>query len=166
MLYCKLSKRKRKLLTKEFLQTFKEELIKIYKPHYPDIDFEKETYYGFYGQEEGTNGFYQALENACNKHNLTKAIYEYACNLPWYDSDIFDELLVLEMVKKGVVGEGDIEYDEEMDESKVLTRKYKEVAHYKGYDVIKYGYWHDNKLELEEIHNKYKKDNEELIWLN
>jgi hypothetical protein len=166
MSYNGLTKRKRNLLTKGFLQTFKEELIKVYQPHYPNIDFENATYYSFYGQEEGTRGFYTALKNACKKHNLIKAIYEYANRMPWYDSDCFESDLVTEMIKQGIIEEGKIEYDEEMDESKYLTNKYKEVTYCNGYNVVKYGYWYDNKKDLEDTYNKYKKDNEELIWLN
>ena len=109
--YFGLPNRKRKLLTKEFLQTFKEEIIKIdsesnIKHNRPSVDYEKETYLDFYGNIESTGLFYGALEIACQKHNLTKAIYEYAKNLPWYNSDWFDDDLILEMVTKGVIEKG------------------------------------------------------------
>lgn len=107
--------------------------------------------------------FYNALESACKKHNLTKAIYEYAKNMPWYDSDCFEYDLVLEMVKKGV-----IDYDNdnlsEHDYNEELTAKYKIVKKCKGYNVVEYDIWHDDaREELEEI---YAGSEWELIWLN
>jgi len=166
--YFGLPNRKKKLLTKEFLQTFKEELIKVFsendKRNNRNIDYENETYYGFYGEVESTGGFYKALKNACEKYNLTKAIYQYAQKMPWYDSDIFDDDLVLQMVEKGVIKEKcDNDFIADYDESKYMKSKYKLVSHYKGYDVVKYGNWFDDDIKgLEDI---YKDSEQELIWL-
>lgn len=167
--YFGLPNRKKKLLTKEFLTDFKNELIERDKEYNKNkgnteyIDYTNETYLSFYGQIEGTFLFYNALENVCKKHNLTKAIYEYAKNMPWYDSDCFEYDLVLEMVKKGV-----IDYDNdnlrEPDYNEELTAKYKIVKKCKGYNVVEYDIWHDDaREELEEI---YAGSEWELIWLN
>jgi hypothetical protein len=167
--YFKLPNKKRNLLTKEFLQTFKEELIKIFsendKKNNRNIDYENETYYGFYGQIESTGGFYESLKNACEKHNLIKAIYEYELKMPWYDSDCFDDDLMLEMVHKGIIKKDRPEdYISDYDIEKYETAKYKLVKYYKGYNVVKYGTWFDDDREgLEEI---YKDSEQELIWLN
>jgi hypothetical protein len=167
--YFKLPNRKRKLLTKEFLQTFKDEIIRIdseYKNKFnrPQVDYEKETYYGFYGQIEGTVLFYQALKSACEKHNLTKAIYTYAQKMPWYDSDCFEDDLVLEMVNKRVIEKDNNYYDDVYDESEYMKAKYKLVEYHKGYNVVKYGNWfEDDRKSLEDI---YKDGEWKLIWLN
>lgn len=165
--YFGLPNRKRKLLTKEFLQTFKEELIERDKQNRKQdgyqLDYEKETYVGFYSQIEGTYLFYGALKKACEKHNLTKAIYEYANKLPWYDSDYFDSNLTSEMVKKGVI-EYDSPEDYLYDPEEYEKAKYKLVERHKGYNVVKYGTWFDdNRKSLEEI---YEDGEQELIWLN
>ncbi|AUN01515.1 TPA: hypothetical protein ACXDAY_002204 [Clostridium botulinum] len=168
--YFKLPNRKRKLLTKEFLQTFKEEIIKRdieynKKHNRSQLNYENETYYSFYGQIEGTGLFYEALKNACERHNLVKAIYKYTLKMPWYDSDCFEEDLVLEMVKKGVIEKGKKE-DSALDfcEAGYMKAKYKLIQHHKGYNEIKYGNWFDDdKKGLEAI---YKDSDWELIWLN
>ena len=167
--YFGLSNRKKKLLTKEFLQTFKDELIKVFSEHDKkdnrNIDYENETYMGFYGQIESTTGFYEALKLACEKHNLTKAIYNYAKELPWYDSDRFDDDLVLQMVEKGIIKEKcDNDFTDDYDEEEYMTAKYKLVQHFKGYDVVEYGSWFDDsRQDLEDI---YKDSKQKLIWLN
>jgi len=166
--YFGLPNRKRNLLTKEFLQTFKKELIKIDTEHNekydrPPLDYEKETYYSFYGQVAGNGLFYEALRNACEKHNLIKAIYNYAQKLPWYDSDCFDDDIVVEMMNKGLIEKDTDYYKAEYDESAYMQLKYKLVKHFKGYDAIKYGNWFDDKNSLEDI---YKNDTCEVLWLN
>lgn len=168
--YFKLPNRKRKLLTKEFLQTFKEEIIRrdieYNKKHdRSQLNYKNETYYSFYGQIEGTGLFYEALKSTCEKHNLVKAIYKYTLKMPWYDSDCFEEDLVLEMVKKGVI-EKDKQEDciLDYDETDYMKAKYKLMQYHKGYSVIRYGYWYeDDKKSLENI---YKDSDWELIWLS
>ncbi len=104
----KLPKRKRNLITKEFLQTFKQELDNIFnKDEY--VPIEKRNYWNTYQLLESTGGFYEALKSACIKHNLTKAIYKYSSKMPWYDSDIFDDELLLLMVERGVIEEGSVD---------------------------------------------------------
>lgn len=103
--YYKLPKRKKNLMTKNFLQTFKEELDNVFnKDNYPEV----RNYWNFYFHMEGTCGFYEALKSACIKHNLTKAIYEYVCKMPYYDGDLFDDELVWLMVERGIIKEGDV----------------------------------------------------------
>ncbi|HGD0580608.1 TPA: hypothetical protein ACH354_002271 [Clostridium perfringens] len=171
--YFGLPNRKKKLLTKEFLTDFRDEIIRLdregrKKYNEEERDYSKEDYMTFYGQIESTMLFYEALKNACKKHNLTKAIYEYAQNMEWYDSDYFDDDLVLEMVHKGV-----IEYDtgywkKSMDNEceacrEIFPNKYKLVRKYKGYNVVRYDSWSEDKQGLEEI---YDDKNEEIIWLD
>lgn len=168
--YFELPKRKKALLTKSFLEDFKNELIKLDKEYNKKRgfdfikDYEKESYMSFYGEVEGTCLFYNALENVCKKHNLTKAIYEYARNMPWYDSDCFDDDLVKEMVTKGVIAyDSDEEYiyEDDVEEDEL---KYKLVKRFKGYNVVEYGNRSkDSKEFLEEL---YKDSEYELIWLN
>lgn len=170
--YFGLPNRKRKLLTKEFLIDFRDELIKrdkeynIQKGNYEETDYSKETYISFYGQVEGSYLFYNALEEVCRKHNVTKAIYDYAQNMPWFDSDYFDDDLVLEMVSKGV-----IEYDNEFSntnhiEDELMTAEYKLIKRCKGYNIVEHGYWYNDCREsLEEIYEDIN-DGWELYWLN
>lgn len=167
--YFGLPNRKRKLLTNEFLTDFKKELIRVGREydekHLKEtvIDYESESYMTFYGQIEGTSLFYEALENACKKHNLTKAIYEYAVKMPWFDSDCFEDDLVLEMVKKDI-----IKYDSDNHDSHnyddMLKAKYKIVREETGYNVIRYDSWfHDDKESLENIYND---DKEKVVWID
>lgn len=167
--YFKLPNRKKKLLTKEFLLDFKNEIINMHKETDRQrgctdyLDYEQESYLSFYAQIESTVLFYNALEKACKKHNLTKAIYEYAKNMPWFDSDCFDDDLVLQMVDKGI-----IRYDNdqltEPDYYKDLQSTYKLVKKCKGYNVVTYDSWFsDSREELEEI---YSDGEWEVIWLN
>lgn len=167
--YFGLPNRKKKLLTVEFLEDFKNQIILIDKKRNKDrdlnyeVDYDKKSYLGFYGYISGSYLFYQALEIACKKHNLTKAIYEYALNMPWYDSDYFEDHLLLEMVHKGV-----IKYDDNNDKLECydedMSLKYKVVTEYKGYNVVEYGTWFkDERDELEKI---YKDSKGKLIWLS
>ena len=165
----KLPNRKRKLLTKEFLQDFKKEIIKIIenqdKRHGKQgLDYENETYYGFYGDIEGTYLFYNALETTCRKYNLIKSIYEYAKNMPWYYSDAFDDCLVLEMVNKEIILESTEKDFIDFEEEDYFKAKCKLIQRHKGYNVVKYECWmEDNRESLEEI---YKNSDWELIWLS
>lgn len=167
--YFGLPNRKRKLLTVEFLTDFKEELIRLDKEYIAkhstelNINYDEESYMTFYSQVEGTCLFYEALKSSCKKHNLTKAIYEYAIKMPWFDSDCFDDDLVLEMVKKSVIkyDSDNYSYDDYEDEIKA---KYKIVRKEKGYNVVRYGSWfEDDKESLENIYNDH---NEKVVWID
>lgn len=168
--YFGLPNRKKKLLTKEFLTDFRDEIIRLDRENKDSVEmnYEKEDYTTFYGQIEGTHLFYKALKNTCKKHNITKAIYEYAQNMEWYDGDCFDDDLVLEMVHKGV-----IEYnsgywkeleDGEDDEEEDTSNRYKLIERYKGYNVVECDKWHGDREDLEEIYKNKK--NVEIIWLD
>ena len=170
--YFKLPNRKKKLLTKEFLMDFRNDLINMqneYDNKNGNItDWDKDgSYYGFFGEVASTYMFYDSLLRVCKKHNLVSAIYNYAKKLPWYDSDTFDDDLVLEMVNKGVIplktGK-EFEYDENYDISDFDCKKYKLVKHYKGYCCIEYDDWLGEKESLEEIYKD--SDNVEIIWLD
>lgn len=135
----KIPNRKKWLLTDEFLTTFRDELDRIF-----EIKEKKyiATYWNLYTHLGSTTGFYDALKIACEKHNVTKAIYEYACKLPYYDSDWFDDELLVLMYQKGIIEEGDDSYDNEEDYLKRLEENgeiewYEERIKYKDYTVIK-----------------------------
>ena len=105
--YKKLPNRKKKLLTNDFLTTFKDELIKVFSKEYEDLT--KETYWSFYAYIEECCGFDEALKIACKKHNLTKAIYEYGGRMQWYEYDVFASDLTRLMIEKGIIEEGEID---------------------------------------------------------
>lgn len=164
-----LSKRKRNLLTKEFLEDFKQEIINVFSKN--DIshgkepyDYSNETYMGLFGQLEGTSGFYTALRTTCKKYNLSKAIYEYLNNMPWYDSDLAEDNIVLEMVRKGVIAyEKDEDYqgiDDILTEDQI---KVKRIYKRKGYNEVCYDTWFKNSIE--EYKDIYKDDDCEIMFL-
>ena len=96
--YLKIPNRKKYLITKEFCQTFKEELGKIFSYVLKD---DRNIYY-----TASTGGFHKALEKACVKRNVM-ALLRYAHSLGWWQGDQFDGLLVDRMHELGVIGEYD-----------------------------------------------------------
>ncbi|MED2737088.1 hypothetical protein [Bacillus toyonensis] len=102
----KIPNKKKWLLTDAFLHTFKEELDKVFEVNEKDFS---PTYWNTYNYLESTSGFYKALKIASEKHNVQKAIYEYAVRLPWYDSDMFDGELTILMYERNIITEGSIE---------------------------------------------------------
>ena len=90
-------------ITDEFLTTFKDELDKVScKP-------EHSTYWNYYQFLDGTGGFYKALEESCEIHNLDD-LYWYLDKLPYYKSDKLDSSLTemlykRRIIKKGTIGE-------------------------------------------------------------
>lgn len=102
----RLPNKKKWLLTDAFLTTFKEELDKIFEFK---IEDKNPTYWNHYCWLDGTCGFYEALKITSEKHNVKKAIYEYACRLPWYHSDIFNGELTRMMCKRGIIEEGSVD---------------------------------------------------------
>lgn len=137
----KMPNRKKWLLTPAFLEDFRAELDKIYPPP----ENKKANYWNHYVGQESTGGFYQALSITSKKHNVTKAIYEYALDLPWYESDLFDYQLVILMIERGAIEEGDIEeYGGVELEEHILdlintgeARWTYEIEKYDGYTVTK-----------------------------
>lgn len=126
-------------MTDEFLTTFKNELDKIFDTGNKE---ESPNYWNTYTHVEGTAGFYKALRIASKVHNVTKAIYEYACKMGWEDSDSFDAQLIELMRDRGIIEEGDINkineehtmYLKELEEEGTIKWVDK-VTYHKGYYV-------------------------------
>jgi hypothetical protein len=143
----KIPNRKKKLLTKEFLKTFKDELDKVFHDG-NEINLDKRNYINTYQHMEDTIGFEEALKTTCEEYNLVKAIYEYGNNL-LYDSD-FDNEIMNVMIKKGVIKEGSLSDLYDYTEDKIRwTREgdiqwYKSTIQHKGYNIVKYNYWWAN----------------------
>lgn len=164
--YKKLPNRKKKLLTNEFLITFKDELIKVFSKEYEDLT--KETYWSFYAYIEECCGFDEALKIACKKHNLTKAIYEYGGRMQWYEYDVFTGDLTRLMLEKGIIEEGKID---DIDCEKIykndigITKNFKILREFKGYNVVEYDWCFIEDIEY--IENIYKDEgNVKLIWID
>ncbi|WP_042348776.1 hypothetical protein [Bacillus massiliigorillae] len=89
--------------------------------------------------------FYEALKIGSEKHNVKKAIYEYAHKMPWYLADYFDSELTILMYKKGIIEEGSFDETEpdytEEDlakwEKNGEIRWVEEVKHFNGYFVTR-----------------------------
>ena len=95
------------MLTVDFYVEFVKQLNKLHT----EIKLEDRTYWNFYSWEESTCGWADAFKTACL--NLNKQdLLDYYEPLPWYDSDIFDNLLNLLMIKDGIIKEGICEEDE------------------------------------------------------
>lgn len=164
--YKKLPNRKKKLLTNEFLTTFKDELIKVFSKEYEDLT--KETYWSFYSYLGESCGFDEALKIACKKHNLTKAIYEYGRRMQWYEYDAFSDDLTRLMVEKGIIEEGKID---DIDCEKIhkndigITKNFKILREFKGYNVVEYDWCFIEDIKY--IENIYKDEgNVKLTWIN
>lgn len=166
--YKKLSNRKKSLLTKEFCEDFRDALISKAleqdKKEGIETDYSNECYVGFYSVVEGTYLFYDALKEACIKHNVVKAIYEYGNRMPWYDSDCFNADIVRRMVELDVIPYTTEKYETEFrDEDDIECQI---IHHYKdkGYSVSTFDFWDKNdKNGLEELYRD--RSNVEIIWL-
>lgn len=168
--YIKLPNRKKQLITKEFCEDLRDNLIKLAiendKTRGYYIDYSNECYMGFYSSILGTSLFYEALKETCIKHNVVKAIYEYANNMEWYDSDCFENDIALRMVELGVIPYTTEEWeriDDFIDDEDNI--EYHIIFHHtdKGYRVIQHGTWDKNdKAILEKIYEDCK--NAEIIW--
>jgi len=167
-IYKGLPNRKKAILTNEFLQTFKDELISIFteddvKQGREPLDYANKTYYGFYDGIEVSSGFYKALKIACEKHNLTKAIYKYENNMAWYDSDMFDSDLTELMVERGIIEKGNYSELYGDDSSKDEMTAYKLVKRFKVYNVVEYKWCSNDDIDF--IKKLYKDSDKELIWV-
>lgn len=167
--YRKLPNRKKTLLTKEFCEDFRDSLIKRAiendKKRGLEIDYSNECYMGFYSAMEGTFLFYDALKEACIKHNIVKAIYEYANRMPWYDADCFEDDIVMRMVELGVIPYTTEEWESNEDFVLEDDIEYQIIYHYKdkGYSVIRCDFWNKyDKSGLEEIYKDMP--NVEIVW--
>lgn len=155
--------RKKKLITKEFLQHFKKEIDnQLINRNTEDCD---KSYLGIYGDTYFGYDFYIALKLTCDKFNLTKAIYDYMYKMPWYNSDIAEDKLILMMVEYNIIPytTGKESLLQDYDDSEIFPNRYKLVKHYKGYDVVEYDSWDNDKKYLENIYKDVY--NIEIIWL-
>ena len=99
----KLPNKKKRLLTKEFMLDFLENLKEV---------FGDNACKGLLLRTE-CFGFYEALRKTCEKHNLKKSIYDYFCKLPWYISGYYEEDFVLLFDYYSIVDKSVLEdYDE------------------------------------------------------
>ena len=170
----KLPNRKLKLITKEFLQTFKIELDNTFSVESSliHIPFDKRNYWNYYQNLDSTGGFYKALKITCQKYNLEKAIYEYFQSRSWYISDYLDSELTELMYKLGVIDEGSIDELDDMNNPQNIqwlqdTTDKNEIQWYKivnkknGYNVLEYDYCY-----LEDKDELLHKMEEEVIFLD
>ena len=138
----RLSNRRKKLLTKEFMLDLLENL--------KDVFNNKENIHIGLCNIEGTSGFYTALKTTCEKHNVTKAIHLFLYRQPWYVSDILESELMDLMVKYQIVSEEDFYYfGEDISEEEYIKMGYyikKTITKYNGYSVIETE-WTDDELE-------------------
>lgn len=146
----KIPNRKKKLLTTEFLFSLKNEIDLRTNNKCDKI----RTYWGFYLHISGRKEFIDSLKVTCKKHNILKAIYVYAINLSEEQLELFIEELVILMVDRGVIVEGNIydgipNYDNEDEEYFVNCE---EVKEYKGYNVISNTWMLKEKEIIEEIY--------------
>ena len=164
--YVKIPNRKNTLLTREFLIDLKMNIMELSIAHDKRLNrkaysYLNESYMGYYSSIAGTGLFYDALLETCKYHNVVKAIYEYCLRMPWYDSDSFEDDILLKMVNLNIIPrENECDYYiPEPDEV-----KYSLTRHFGNYSVSEYGYWYeDNKKALEEI---YSDTSFELAWID
>jgi len=129
----RLSNRRKKLLTKEFMIDFLNNMRTIFK--FDDIEI------GIW-HFCGTSGFYTALEMTCKKHNVTKAIFDFMRRKPWYEADYFDEFILDMLVERGIVSKENYDRDicDMTDEEYIQDGWYKDYTtiQYKGYSTTSY----------------------------
>ena len=170
----KLPNRKLKLITKEFLQTFKTELDYIFggESSLIHIPSDKRTYWNYYKNLDYTSGFYKALKTTCQKYNLEKAVYKYFQSRPWYISDYFDSELTELMYKLGIIEEGSVDELDDMNNPQYVQwlkdandknkiQWYKIINKHEGYNVVKYDYCY-----LEDKDKLLYEKKEEIIFLD
>lgn len=134
----KIPNRKKNLLTKEFLQDFNTSLLEIFKEELENITLI--NYWSFYQAIESTCGFRRALKLTCEKHNITKAIFNY------YQCDSFDSFLTILMYQQSVILEGNSEdYFSQDDQNEWFKdddiQWYKFTIPKKGYNLVGYDYY-------------------------
>lgn len=124
----RISKRKRSLITRDFLKRFKE-LHDEYLVIEENVD---ETYYGWYSWYIGTETFDYIFKVCCQEFNIYNAIYLFSKRLSNEDCFIFLEDVVKMMVEFKFIRMGYIpKVDDEM-------RNIRVIKGYKGYNVICY----------------------------
>lgn len=83
----------RKMMNSDFCNNFIKELHLIWGFSLEDFNWDSVGYC------EGTSGWYVAFTNTCRKLQLDE-LFVYYRNLPWYDSDLFDEQLANKLVEE------------------------------------------------------------------
>lgn len=124
----RISKRKRSLISKDFLKRFK----KLHDEYFIIEENVDETYYGWYSWYIGTETFDYILKLCCREFNIYNAIYLFSKRLSNDDYFIFLEDIVKLMVDFNLIEIGCIP----VVGSKI--RSVKGIKGYKGYNVICY----------------------------
>ena len=91
-------------ITDEFLTTFKNELDNVFSKEKPN----NATYWNFYQWFDSTQGFYIALEKACEIHKL-RELYDYLEDIGSYFNDILAGSLTEMLYERHIVEEGSFE---------------------------------------------------------
>jgi hypothetical protein len=96
-------------ITDEFLQTFKDELDKIFTKELNNLHCvlhkPKATYCNFYQWFDRSSGYYKALEIASSLHNFIE-LYDYINNLKYPVQDKIQISLTEMLYERGIIEEG------------------------------------------------------------
>lgn len=136
----KLSKRRRRLLTTQFMVDFADNLETVLKYDIRSCGLLNNC---------GTSGFYTALRLTCEKHNVVKAIYNFLHRQPWYVSDVLEEEIMFTMVERGVLLEDEVfgvDNSTLMNDDNTGLYKMTTITKYNGYSVVETE-WTDDELE-------------------
>lgn len=129
--------RKKGLVTESFLIDLKLELDRMF--HSEGLNTPP-NYYNFYSYFPSTVGFQETLKIVSKKHNIQRAIYDYACNLPWDKSDNFENELLEMMLERKIIEKGDPEktFHEEFEaiENQGAITTHTVIRRHKGYNAI------------------------------
>jgi len=138
----KIPNRKKNLLTNKFLQDFNINLLEVFKEELEGINII--NYWSFYQAIESTCGFRRAYKLTCEKHNVTKALFNH------YQCDDFDSFLTILMYQRNVILEGNSDdYFSQDDQFEMWNNLsddgdiqwYKFTIHKKGYNLVGYDYY-------------------------
>ena len=129
----KLPNRKKKLITDDFLITFKKEIDKKINADY-NVE---NTYWGMYFHIENSKEVHEAFKVSCIKHNILHALYNYSESLKCDDLEIFNDIIFSIMIDRNIIIEGNI-YDgipDYKDNDMEIFELIEKVKKYKGYNV-------------------------------
>lgn len=159
----------KKILTKDFLSTFKKNVIKKFeendfKQKNTTSKYELMSYLDWWCYIHNTVSFYEAFQKTCKEENLQNVL-DYYEELNEYNGDIFDNKLCLLMVEKNVIGYGNEGLDKQA--LRKVKEKYKNIPNINTVEVEEVTYSTLNKLlkvcnstkHMEEMIELY--DNEE-----
>lgn len=150
----KIPNRKKKLLTKAFLEDFIQVIDKCLSKKTGIEALSERTYNNAYLYMVGSGNVQTAIEITSKKHNVRKAIAEYHSSLPWYDSDMFEDELFHLAIDKGIIemgvpDEDSFEYAEDellkLEKEGLITTGV-EITEYKGYRVVEKTWAYTDKL--------------------